>query len=78
MGPVRLVLDLYITHERWASSSDPILIGQLHYPRPTCIDRPLNTISLVGWAGSFTGVGGLDFGGGGLAHEVFEPYSRPY
>ncbi len=31
-GPVPLVLDLRIAHDRFGSSSDPILNGQLHYP----------------------------------------------
>ena len=31
-GPVQLVLDLRISHDRFGSSSDPILNGQLHYP----------------------------------------------
>ena len=31
-GPVPLVLDLRIAHERWGSSSDPSLNGHLHYP----------------------------------------------
>ncbi len=31
-GPVSLVLDLRITHERWGSSSDPSIYGYLHYP----------------------------------------------
>jgi hypothetical protein len=39
-GPVPLVLDLRIVHERWGSSSNPSLNGQLHYP--TDLDRPLN------------------------------------
>ena len=39
-GPVPLVLDLRIVHERWGSSSNPSLNGQLHYPAE--IDRPLN------------------------------------
>ena len=29
-GPVPLVLDLRIAHDRFGSSSDPILNGQLH------------------------------------------------
>ncbi len=32
-GPVPLVLDLRIAHDRFGSSSDPILNDQLHYPR---------------------------------------------
>ena len=39
-GPVPLVLDLRIVHERWGSSSDPNLNGHLHYPND--IDRSLN------------------------------------
>ena len=31
-GPVPLVLDLRITHDRFGSSSDPSLNGNLHYP----------------------------------------------
>ena len=40
MGPVPLVLDLRIAHERWGSSSDPSIHGHLHYPND--IDRSLN------------------------------------
>jgi hypothetical protein len=39
-GPVPLVLDLRITHERFGSSSDPSINGRLHYPND--IDGPLN------------------------------------
>ena len=39
-GPVPLVLDLRIAHERWGSSSDPSINGHLHYPND--IDRSLN------------------------------------
>ncbi len=39
-GPVSLVLDLCITHERWGSNSNPSLNDHLHYP--TDIDRTLN------------------------------------
>ena len=39
-GPVPLVLDLRIAHERWGSSSDPIINGNLHYPND--VDRSLN------------------------------------
>jgi len=39
-GPVPLVLDLRITHERFGSSSNPSLNGNLHYPND--IDRSLN------------------------------------
>ena len=35
-----LVLDLHITHERWGSSSNPSLNGQLHYP--TDLDKTIN------------------------------------
>ena len=41
-GPLPLVLDLCIAHQRWGRTSNPSLDGQLHYPRPTDIDRPLN------------------------------------
>ena len=41
-GPVPLVLDLHITHDRFGSSSDPNLHGKLHYPNPNDIDRSLN------------------------------------
>jgi hypothetical protein len=39
-GPVPLVLDLHITHERWGSSADPSIYGHLHYPND--LDRSLN------------------------------------
>ena len=39
-GPVPLVLDLHITHDRFGSSSDPSIHGHLHYPND--IDRSLN------------------------------------
>ena len=39
-GPVPLVLDLRIAHERWGRSSDPNLNGHLHYPND--LDGPLN------------------------------------
>ena len=39
-GPVPLVLEFRIEHERWGSSSSPSLNGHLHYP--TDIDRTLN------------------------------------
>ena len=39
-GPLPLVLDLRITHDRFGSSSDPSLNGNLHYPNN--IDRSLN------------------------------------
>jgi hypothetical protein len=31
-GPVPLVLDLRIAHDRFESSSDPSINGHLHYP----------------------------------------------
>jgi hypothetical protein len=37
--PVPLVLDLRIAHDRFGSSSDPSLNGNLHYPHK--IDRSL-------------------------------------
>ncbi len=39
-GPVPLVLDLRIAHERFGSTSDPSLNGHLHYPND--IDKLLN------------------------------------
>jgi hypothetical protein len=39
-GPVPLVLDLRIAHERFGSSSDPSINGHLHYPND--LDRSLN------------------------------------
>ncbi len=39
-GPVPLVLDLHIAHERVGSSSDPIINGHLRYPND--LDGPLN------------------------------------
>jgi hypothetical protein len=39
-GPVPLLLDLRIAHERFGSSSDPNLNGHLHYPND--IDLSLN------------------------------------
>jgi hypothetical protein len=32
VGPVSLVLDLHITHDRFGSNSDPSINGHLHYP----------------------------------------------
>jgi len=40
VGPVPLVLDLRITHERFGSSSNPSLNGNLHYRND--IDRSIN------------------------------------
>ena len=40
VGPVSLVLDLRITHDRWGSNSNPSLNGHSHYPAD--IDRTLN------------------------------------
>jgi hypothetical protein len=39
-GPVPLVLDLRIVHERFGSGSYPSIIGHLHYPYD--VDRSLN------------------------------------
>ena len=39
-GPVSLVVDLHITHERFGSSSDPSINGHLHYPND--LDQTLN------------------------------------
>jgi hypothetical protein len=44
-GPVPLVLDLRIAHERWGSSSDPTLNGHLHYPND--VDRQLNAADKI-------------------------------
>ena len=41
-GPVPLVLDLRIAHDRFGSSSDPSLNGHLHYPKKNDLDGPLN------------------------------------
>jgi hypothetical protein len=42
VGPVSVVQDLRITHERFDSTSDPSLNGHLHYPND--IARSLNKI----------------------------------
>ena len=39
MGPVPLVLDVLITHDRYGSSVDPSIDGHVHYPND--IDRSL-------------------------------------
>ncbi len=39
-GPVPLVLDLHITHDRFGSSSNPNLNGKLHWPND--MDKSLN------------------------------------
>jgi hypothetical protein len=39
-NPVSVVVDLHITHERFGSTSHPILNGHLHYPND--IERSLN------------------------------------
>ena len=39
-GPVPLMLDLRIAHDRFGSNSDPSLNGHLHYPNDS--DGPLN------------------------------------
>ncbi len=44
-GPVSLVLDLPIVHDRWGSSSDPTLNGNLYYPND--IDRSLNELLMI-------------------------------
>ncbi len=44
-GPVPLVLDLLIPHDRFGSSSDPSLNGHLHYPDD--IDKSLNETALI-------------------------------
>jgi hypothetical protein len=40
VGPVSLVIDLHIVHDRFGSNSDPSLNGHLHYPND--IDKSLN------------------------------------
>jgi hypothetical protein len=46
--PVPLVLDLHIAHERWGSSSDPTLNGNLHYPNDIAITfANISSINLV-------------------------------
>jgi hypothetical protein len=42
-GPVPLVLDLRIAHDRFGSSSDPSLNGHLHYSND--IDKSLNEVA---------------------------------
>ena len=42
VGPVPLVQDLHITHERFGISSDPSINGHLHYPND--LDRALNGV----------------------------------
>ena len=39
-GPVPLVLDLLVTHERWEEDLTLVLNGHLHYPND--LDGPLN------------------------------------
>ncbi len=41
-GPVPLVLDLLITHERFGTNSDPSINGHLHSPHD--LDGPLNEV----------------------------------
>ncbi len=43
VGPVSLVLDLLIAHDRFGSRSDPSLNDQLHYPND--IDKSLNEVA---------------------------------
>jgi hypothetical protein len=38
-GQVSLVVELRMVHDRWGSSSDPTLNGNLHYPND--VDRSL-------------------------------------
>jgi hypothetical protein len=42
VGPVPLVLDLHITHNRFGSRSDPSIKGHFHYPND--IDKSLNKV----------------------------------
>jgi hypothetical protein len=44
-GTVPLVLDLRIAHDRFGSSSDPSINGQLHYPND--VDRSLHEVAAV-------------------------------
>jgi hypothetical protein len=44
VGPVPLVVDLRITHDRFRSRSDPSLNGHLHYPND--IDKSLNEVAV--------------------------------
>jgi hypothetical protein len=46
-GPVNLVLDLCIRHERFGSSSKPSFNGTLHYPAPADIDTPQMSLLLT-------------------------------
>jgi hypothetical protein len=41
-GPCAVGLRPLITHDRFGSSSDPTLNGNLHYPNPNDIDESLN------------------------------------
>jgi hypothetical protein len=41
-GPMSLVLDLHIVHERFGSSTDPSIHGHLNYPND--LDMPLNEV----------------------------------
>jgi hypothetical protein len=43
-GPVLLVMDVEMTHERFGSSSDPSINGFLHYPHD--LDRTLNEVDV--------------------------------
>jgi hypothetical protein len=45
VGPVSLVLDLRIAHDRFGSISDPTLNGRLHYPND--IDKSINESVVV-------------------------------
>ncbi len=42
-GPVSLVLDLRIAHDRVGSSADPVLNGHLRYPNN--LDQSLNDVT---------------------------------
>ena len=44
VGPVSLVLDLHIDHDRFGSRYDPSLNGHLHYPND--IDKSLNEVAV--------------------------------
>ncbi len=44
-GPMSLVLDLRIVHERWGNSFDSSMNGHLHYPND--LDKPLRFFKML-------------------------------
>jgi hypothetical protein len=44
-GPVSLVLDLRIVHDRWGSSSDPKINGHLRYPNDSTLTKDTTLLS---------------------------------